>query len=706
MKKICLLLPILLFMTGIVFSQGFKISGTQLLDANGNNFVMKGVNVPLAWFVSDVNNNIANIKNNTGANCLRIVVTTSTSDNAWQTCVQNCINNKIVPMVELHDVTGNNSASEVNRMANFWASKASFLTRPEIARYVLINIANEWGDWYMSATATGSVSRVTWRDAYSTAVKTIRNAGINTTLVIDAAGYGQDNRTQTLLSYAKDVQAADPKHNCLFSIHMYCEWRINGNSSITTHLPAVKNAGIPVIIGEFGYQHSEGNGICDINESQIISTANANGIGWLAWSWKGNGGGVEYLDLSKDWAGTSLSAWGNTVINGSGGTKTAVAASVFSSTNTAPTVSLTAPAANASFNAPASVTITASAADANGTVSNVQFYNGSTLLGSDATSPYSFSWTNVGAGTYTITARATDNAGAVTNSSARSITVNAGNTNTPPTVSLTAPENNAAFTAPASVTIIASAADANGTVSNVQFYNGSTLLGSDATSPYSFTWTNVGAGTYTITAKATDNAGAVTNSAARSITVSPSIPAGGDITGPGCGSKNSSGTFELSAANKSGATSLSWWFTGSSQSVIPVSGNPYKAVVNYGIFFNGGDVCAGVNYTMYPWYKQYCKSVTVCGSRMDVSFAEEDFMETATLSIAPNPSANAFVFTVPEAVHSFSLVNDLGAVVYTGNTMNSGEQLMLGEQFPAGLYTVFVLYQSGKTESKKLQKIR
>jgi mannan endo-1,4-beta-mannosidase len=316
------------------FSQGFRISGTQLLDANGNNFVMKGLSIPTAWFANDVNSNIVNIRNRTGANCLRIVVTTGTADAAWQTSVTNCIANKMIPMVELHDVTGNNSPSELNRMAQFWASKASFLTRADIAKYILINIANEWSDWFMSATATGTVSRVTWRDAYITAVRTIRNAGIRTTLVVDAAGYGQDNKAQTILSYAKDVQTSDANHNCLFSVHMYCEWKVNGNSSVTSLLPAIKNAGIPIIVGEFGFQHTEGGSVCDINESQIISTANSNGIGWLAWSWKGNGGGVEYLDLSSDWGGTSLSGWGNTVVNGSGGTKTASTASVFSTGTT------------------------------------------------------------------------------------------------------------------------------------------------------------------------------------------------------------------------------------------------------------------------------------------------------------------------------------------------------------------------------------
>ncbi len=98
----------------------------------------------------------------------------------------------------------------------------------------------------------------------------------------------------------------------------------------------------------------------------------------------------------------------------------------FSSGNPAPTVSVTSPANNASFTAPAAVNIQATAADANGTVTSVAFYNGTTLLGTDTTSPYSFSWTNVATGNYAITARATDNGGATTTSSAVNIVVGNG----------------------------------------------------------------------------------------------------------------------------------------------------------------------------------------------------------------------------------------------------------------------------------------
>ncbi|MCB2406506.1 Ig-like domain-containing protein [Hymenobacter lucidus] len=187
-------------------------------------------------------------------------------------------------------------------------------------------------------------------------------------------------------------------------------------------------------------------------------------------------------------------------------------------TNAAPTVSLTAPANGATFTAPASLTITANAADSDGTVAKVEFYNGATLLGAATAAPYSYTWTGVAAGTYSLTAKATDNANATTTSAAVSVTVNTAS-NPAPTVSITSPANGAAFTAPASVTITANAADVNGTVSKVEFYNGTTKLGEDLAAPYSFSWTSVAAGSYSLTARATDNGGAVTTSATVSITV-------------------------------------------------------------------------------------------------------------------------------------------------------------------------------------------
>jgi hypothetical protein len=183
-----------------------------------------------------------------------------------------------------------------------------------------------------------------------------------------------------------------------------------------------------------------------------------------------------------------------------------------SAANVGPTVSITSPINNANFGSPASVTINANAVDSDGSINRVDFYNGTTLLNTDIAAPYNFVWTNVGVGNYTITARATDDDGAMTTSAAITITVTS--PNPAPTVSIISPANNAIVNGtPATITINAIAADANGTVSKVDFYNGTTLLGTDNASDYSFTWTGVTAGTYTLTAVATDNGGATTTSA-------------------------------------------------------------------------------------------------------------------------------------------------------------------------------------------------
>ncbi len=197
-------------------------------------------------------------------------------------------------------------------------------------------------------------------------------------------------------------------------------------------------------------------------------------------------------------------------------------------TNVNPSASITLPANNAAYNAPATVTINATASDSDGTIVKVEFFQGTTKLGEDTSSPYSYSWGNVAAGSYSLTAKASDNAGGTGTSSVINITVNSSDGNTNPTTSITSPINNATFTANASITIAATAAD-NGTVSKVDFYNGNNLLGTDTSSPYSYIWTNVGAGTYSLKTIATDNLNATGTSATVNITV---IAGGGSCTDP------------------------------------------------------------------------------------------------------------------------------------------------------------------------------
>jgi regulation of enolase protein 1 (concanavalin A-like superfamily) len=98
--------------------------------------------------------------------------------------------------------------------------------------------------------------------------------------------------------------------------------------------------------------------------------------------------------------------------------------------------------------------------------------------------------------------------------------------NTPPSVTLTSPANGAIMTAPATVTLTASASDTDGTIARVDFFAGSTLVGSATAAPYSATWSNLPAGTYSLTASATDNSNATTTSSPVSLTINPPPPPG------------------------------------------------------------------------------------------------------------------------------------------------------------------------------------
>lgn len=92
-------------------------------------------------------------------------------------------------------------------------------------------------------------------------------------------------------------------------------------------------------------------------------------------------------------------------------------------------------------------------------------------------------------------------------------------TNQPPTVNFTSPANGTTLSAPATLRLVANAADGDGTITKVEFFNGATLVNTQFTFPYDFTWSNVRAGTYTLTARATDNRGAVTTTAPLTVIV-------------------------------------------------------------------------------------------------------------------------------------------------------------------------------------------
>jgi len=185
--------------------------------------------------------------------------------------------------------------------------------------------------------------------------------------------------------------------------------------------------------------------------------------------------------------------------------------------NAAPVINLASPTNGALFTAPATVSISASASDSDGSISKVEFFQGSTKLGEVSAAPYSFDWTNVASGSYVFTAVATDNLGSGAVSNSVSITVNAR-----PNVNITNPVAGTNFPATTPITINASASDSDGTIAKVEFFANGNKLGEVTNGPYAFTWNNASTGTYSVTATATDNLGATSSSAPVSITVGKS----------------------------------------------------------------------------------------------------------------------------------------------------------------------------------------
>lgn len=292
-----------------VSNGGFQVKGTALYDANGNQFIMRGINHPHSWFQDKLDTAIPAIAE-TGANTVRVVLS---DGQQWgkipledvEKIIEICKENKLICILEVHDITGKDEIEGLRKTAQYWLDIKSALIGNEA--YVILNIANEWiGSWDKADT---------WYEGYSEAIKTIRDGGINNTLMIDAPGWGQ--HAQPIDKYGEKLFNDDPNKNTMFSIHMYGAAGKSGRV-ISTNLQYATKHDLCVAVGEFGYNHSDG----DVDEDYIMKYCTENGIGYLGWSWKGNGGGVEYLDIAEDWEGKVLSEdWGEKLINGENGIK-------------------------------------------------------------------------------------------------------------------------------------------------------------------------------------------------------------------------------------------------------------------------------------------------------------------------------------------------------------------------------------------------
>ena len=198
------------------------------------------------------------------------------------------------------------------------------------------------------------------------------------------------------------------------------------------------------------------------------------------------------------------------------------------------------------FTAPANIGVHALVTDSN-LVLTVQYFAGTTSIGivsnttgvmltnTSAANPFFLAWNNVPAGSYTLTAVATDAAHLTATSPPVNITVLAPPP-VRPSVYIYSPTNNSRFVAPTNLSLFARAVETTGTVQTVEFFAGHTSLGvvpnssqvvftNISTAPlFPLVWSNVLAGSYALTAVATDARGITSTSSVVNITVVSNTP--------------------------------------------------------------------------------------------------------------------------------------------------------------------------------------
>ncbi|GAB4052775.1 cellulase family glycosylhydrolase [Catellatospora paridis] len=296
---------------------GLHISGRNIVEANGQNFIMRGVNHEHVWFTGQTSS-FANIKA-AGANTVRVVLG---SGKRWgpSTDVANvislCKQNRLICVLEVHDTTGygeDGAAATLDEAVNYWISQKTALVGQE--NYVVINIGNE---------PIGNTNAGQWTAATTAAIQKMRTNGFQHLLMVDAPNWGQDWQ-YVMRDNAQTILNADTQKNTVLSIHMYDVF--NTATAIRDYLDRFQNNGWPLVIGEFGWQRSPSN----VDDQTLIAEANARGLGYLGWSWAGNND--PYLDMTVNFDPTQLTEWGLRLFNGANGIKaTAKEATIFGGT--------------------------------------------------------------------------------------------------------------------------------------------------------------------------------------------------------------------------------------------------------------------------------------------------------------------------------------------------------------------------------------
>ena len=309
----------LLFTVTAFASPGFYVQGRDLYDRNGERVLLRGFNKMNVWTDPDGSISFPEIRK-TGANTVRIVWAMTPGD--WDptaadldAVIGNAVANRLIPMIELHDATGNWAG--LPALVDWWVRPDVVAVIRKYEQVLLVNIGNEVGD--------DTVTTEMFVAGYRSAVERMRDAGIRTPLVIDAPDWGKN--LTVLTAAAPALLDADPEHNLVFSVHLYWPKAFGADAEfIRTHLQLAADAGYPLVVGEFSRYgaYAGGASICsaggETDYRTILAECDRLGIGWYAWEWgPGNTGGgdplCDVMDMTADATAATLKAgWATEVV--------------------------------------------------------------------------------------------------------------------------------------------------------------------------------------------------------------------------------------------------------------------------------------------------------------------------------------------------------------------------------------------------------
>lgn len=322
MKNICLYL--MLSAAGAIHAQSqnyIHTSGKYILGPCNDTLELKGVNyAPYNWGYTLTDLKMDQVAQS-GANAVRIPwyqnnpgASVYANYVALDSAISKCIQQDMIPILELHDFTcGNNSTSLIAGAA--WWTNSSVL--PVLQKYkhsLIVNIANEALQVNWASNPTTALA--SYRTTYETIITNLRNTpGFDFPLMIDAPDCGTNSDAFITSGTAAGLITHDPKHNIIFSAHAYW-YAYAGNDSLqmANKLNAVLATNIPFVIGEIANLQDDAT-MCQytLNYKPLLNYCKNKKVNWLAWVWDHDGCPNRQLSSTGNFA--NLTTYGNDIIN-------------------------------------------------------------------------------------------------------------------------------------------------------------------------------------------------------------------------------------------------------------------------------------------------------------------------------------------------------------------------------------------------------